>query len=81
MSKFLQATQVEAHINRLTNISTQLKGYDKDDGRAAEAIPALDAVVSILQQEPFEPNNGVGSEAEGVDETGEVVNEEPAAVE
>lgn len=50
---FLQTGQVEAHISRLTNIRTQLSSYKDTDGRAAEAIPAIEAAIESLRQEPF----------------------------
>lgn len=55
MPKFLQPTQIEAHVNRLTAIKTQLQTYAEQDGRANEAIPSIDSVIATLTQEPFEP--------------------------
>jgi len=54
MSHYLQDSQVEAHIARLTAIRAQLQGYAAVDGRAAEAIPAIDAAVGSLGQPLFD---------------------------
>jgi hypothetical protein len=54
MSIFLQSGQVEAHVARLTAIRAQLAGYAAVDGRAAEALPSLDATIVSLQQEKFQ---------------------------
>lgn len=59
MPNFLQPTQTEAHINRLTAIKTQLQGYVERDGRAVEALPAIDEAIRALSAEPFAPDNEV----------------------
>lgn len=59
MAKCLQPTQVEAHVSRLTAIKTQLVSYKDADGRAADAIPAIDAVIGILSGECFEPTSEI----------------------
>lgn len=63
---FLQPTQVEAHISRLSAIKAQCNNYRETDGRAAEAIAAIDAVIAIFQQEPFAPG-GVAESLVGED--------------
>jgi len=58
--KILSGSQVEAHVSRLTAVRTQLAGYAAVDGRAAEAIPMIDAVIGSLQQAAFPTPTGVG---------------------
>lgn len=70
MPSFLQQTQVEAHTNRLTNIRTQLTNYAESDGRAATAIPQIDALISTLNAEPYAPDNEIVA-AEATDEATE----------
>ncbi len=61
MPKMLQPGQVEAHVSRLTAVRTQLAGYALVDGRAAEAMPMIDATIASLQQPAFSAPVGVAA--------------------
>lgn len=78
--RFLQPTQIEAHISRLTAIRTQLVGFP-EDGRAVDCIPGIDSIIATLKQEKFvtvPPPNPEDAEAEGdIEDSGEVPSEAP----
>lgn len=80
MANFLQGTQVEAHIGRLTNIKTQLQSYADRDGRAATAIPQIDGVIATLSSEPYTPDTEVVG-AEVVDAVEDVMTHADAEAE